>query len=81
MWKENANGDSEMLLAGGYIQLSIKYIYNDKPGYRVICAGFKNMVFPDIYTDLADAKKDGEKYAKQVFERLHGEINQLVGGA
>lgn len=77
MWNTKPNGDADLLLAGGFINISIQYVYNDKPGYRVVSIGFKNQTFPDIYSDIADAKRDAEAYAKKIFEQLHGEINFL----
>jgi hypothetical protein len=79
MWKEKANGDSDLLIAGGFINICIQYVYNDKPGLRVVATGYRSMTFPDIYSDIADAKKDAEKYAMKIFEQLHAEMNQLTG--
>lgn len=77
MWTSKANGDQNLLLAGGFINISIQYIYNDRPGLRVVAAGVKNVVFPDIYSDESDAKRDAEDYAKKIFEQLHTEVNHL----
>jgi hypothetical protein len=77
MWTSKPNGDQNLLLAGGFINISIQYIYNDRPGLRVVAAGVKNVVFPDIYSDETDAKRDAEDYAKKIFEQLHTEVNHL----
>lgn len=78
MWTSKANGDQNLLLAGGFINISIQYIYNDRPGLRIVVSGVKNITFPDIYSDETDAKRDAEEYAKKILEQLHGEINHLV---
>jgi hypothetical protein len=77
MWTSKSNGDQNLALAGGFINISIQYVYNDRPGLRVIASGVKNVVFPDIYSDESDAKRDAEEYAKKVFEQFHSEVNHL----
>lgn len=78
MWTSKPNGDENLLIAGGFINITIQYVYNDKPGLRVVATGVKSVVFPDIYSDIADAKRDAESYAKKVFDQFHTEINHLV---
>lgn len=78
MWTSKPNGDQNLLLAGGFINISIQYIYNDHPGLRVVATGVKSVVFPDAYDNETEAKRDAEEYAKKIFEQLHTEINHLV---
>jgi hypothetical protein len=77
MWTTKQNGDQNLLIAGGFINISIQYIYNERPGLRVTASGVKNVVFPDIYSDETDAKRDAEEYAKKIFDQMHGEMNHL----
>jgi hypothetical protein len=78
MWVQKSNEEQTLSLAGGFINITIRYVYNDRPGLRVVAAGIKNVVFPDIYTDEKDAKRDAEIYAKKVFDQFHTEINHLL---
>ena len=78
MWVTKPNGDISTTIVGGFIDINIQYIYTGHPGYRVIAVGARNIVFPDIYPDIVDAKKDAETYIKKTFEQFHAEINAMT---
>lgn len=77
MWKSKENGDVSTSIVGGFIDINIQYVYSGHPGYRVVAVGARNVVFPDIYSDIQDAKKDAETYIKKVFEQFHAEVSAM----
>lgn len=77
MWTTKPNGDVTVSIVGGFIDINIQYVYTNHPGYRVIAVGARNIVFPDIYNDVQDAKKDAEAYIKKVFEQFHAEVSAM----
>lgn len=68
------DGGSTLKMVGGLFEIVIEYVYNERPGLRIIAAGAVRRVLPGVYTDIEDAKKEALVFIKKFSEEYQKDL-------